>query len=98
MSEGWIVLTNGVWILGSAIALAALSCADWRAASHGERLWVTLGRAQHAIPFLSGIALACAGFALCDHRWWAKGAWGILFVGIALAAGRACLGRRGTSL
>jgi len=94
VSEWWIVLSNSVWILGLSIALAAFSYADWWAMGQRKPLRVALGRPQFGVPLLSGMALTCAGLALCDHRWWAKALWGILAVGLAFEARWLHLARR----
>ena len=95
MSEWWVVLSNGVWILGLAVVLAAFSRADWRATIQSERLRMVLRRPQFGIPFWVGTALTCVGLALCDHRWWVRALWGILAVGFACEIGRWHLTRRG---
>ncbi|MBN1147823.1 MAG: hypothetical protein JXA78_11250 [Anaerolineales bacterium] len=58
------LIANGLWILGCALALAALSYASWQASQRQEKLSVRLGApgSQRAL-FAAGV-LFCAGLAL----------------------------------
>jgi multisubunit Na+/H+ antiporter MnhB subunit len=69
---------NGLWVLGTAVILAALSFSHYEAQRRGERL-----RAQLAAPgfqaWLSvGLALISLGLALIGPRWWERLLWGLL--------------------
>jgi hypothetical protein len=88
----WLgVATNGVWILGLALALAVLSYADWSAHTTRQRLRVVLGRAAFRMALWSGLTLFCVGVALSGGRWWERALWGVLAVTAVVEAWRAHL-------
>lgn len=78
MLNAWNILFNGLWVLGCALALAAVSYASY-AASQGGAGW----RAQLAAPgvqrslLLAGV-LFCAGLAGAVTVLWQTLAWGAL--------------------
>lgn len=87
------VLSNSAWIVGLAMALAAFSYAEWRAASRGEDLRAALARRQFRILLSAGMALISLGLAFAGHRPWAKSLAGMLAAGFVFEAGRLCLAR-----
>lgn len=58
---------NAMWVLGGALALAALSYAYWQAGAHGEQLRVALARPRLRIALdLAGV-LVCLGLGLASR-------------------------------
>ena len=69
---------NGLWVLGAAVVLAALSFSYYEAQRRGERL-----RAQLAAPgfqawLSAGLVLISLGLALIGPHWWERVLWGLL--------------------
>lgn len=64
----WLnLVANATWILGCAMALAAVSYAHWEARARGERLGSVLGRRQmQIVVYLAGV-LFCAGAAAASQ-------------------------------
>ena len=58
------VAKNALWILGLAVILAALSYADWWAATNQKRLIAVLRTPLFQTPFNLGLTLFAAGLAL----------------------------------
>lgn len=78
MIDWWGVFSNGLWIAGLSLLLAALSHHDWLAHQHGRRLRDVLkGRSWEAIFFLS-LTLVCLGLSTTSQSWWENLLWGIL--------------------
>ncbi len=74
------VAAHALWILGLALILAALSWANWRAASEHTRFREALHRPAVRRALATGLALFAAGLAAAEHRPWATALWGILAV------------------
>lgn len=93
---------NALWVLGCALALAAVSYAGYRASQqpHGLRRELAARSSQMAL-FVAG-ALFCAGLAGTSDRWWEIAAWAVLGVLFALQAALAyrapAVGAEGGSL
>ncbi len=94
------VLSNGLWIVGLALALAGVSYADWWRRRQSPR--PGLGQALAAPWFRAavslGLALFCAGLALSGGPWWVVALWcglGLLFGGQGAAALLAARRREG---
>ncbi len=81
MIDLWGVMANGLWILGLAVVLAALSWADWKAKASSTPLRVTLAKAPVQRILNLGLALFCAGLAATATSWWQRILWGALSLG-----------------
>jgi hypothetical protein len=57
-----------LWILGSAICLAAYSYARWWAYQKGLRVRQVIGLPQFVVPFFAGVAIFCVGMAVGAAR------------------------------
>lgn len=91
---------TGLWVLGLASALAAVSYADWRRRLNQPRR--TLRQALAAPSFQGawslGMALFCAGLALGGGPWWQTAVWAALTLAFVALGGSALLRiRRGVS-
>ena len=78
MSGLWLVLANGLWILGLAVILAALSWASWVAHEQKRTFIRVLGQADSQRALCGGLALFCAGLAATGYRPWMQVIWGLL--------------------
>jgi hypothetical protein len=74
------LVSNGVWILGLALVLAAWSYACWWARQRGLRFRQVVNEPVFATPFGCGFALFCLGLALRGRSWWETAGWGVLTV------------------
>ena len=88
------LLTNGLWILGLAVILAAFSHAYWSAHQARVRLRDELSQATFQVLFWSGLTFVCVGVALSGGRWWERVLWGGL---AAMAAVQIWQSRRARS-
>jgi hypothetical protein len=77
----WVNLAaNSLWILGLALALAALSYASWQASLAREKLRTRLGQpGTQTVLNLAGV-LFCAGLAASSVRMWEIVVWVVLAV------------------
>lgn len=94
------VFSNGLWILGLAVALAAVSYADWRRRLNEPRLTLrqALGQPSFQAAWSLGLLLFCAGLALTSAVWWQTAAWAALALAFLYLGGSALLqSRRGVS-
>jgi hypothetical protein len=87
------VFSNGLWILGLAIALAAVSYADWRRKLSQPRLTLrqALSHPSFQMAWSLGLLLFCAGLALTSALGWQTAAWGVLALAFLLLGGSAWL-------
>jgi hypothetical protein len=74
--DAWGVAANGLWIVGLALALAAVSWARWRAAVERPSFRAILRQAEVARALYGGLALFCAGLAATGQAWWEWMLWG----------------------
>ncbi|MFZ2489162.1 MAG: hypothetical protein WAZ19_13700 [Anaerolineae bacterium] len=77
----WLgVFNNALWIVGLAVALAAVSYADWqRHVSPVKRsLREALALPSFQIVWSLGLLLFCVGLALTSHVWWQMVLWALL--------------------
>lgn len=72
------VAANGLWVLGLALLLAAVSCARWLAHQEDARLRDVLGRPGMRRGIDLSLLLFCAGLAATSRRWWERLLWGLL--------------------
>ena len=80
MSElNWAILTsNGLWVLGAAVILAAFSLESYEAQRRGERLRVRLTAPGFRLWLSVGLALISLGVTLLGRHWWERALWGML--------------------
>lgn len=98
MIDVWGVVANGVWIVGLAVLLAALSWASWVASVEGGRFRTVLGRPGIQRALGLGLVLFCAGLAATGRTWWERALWGglsALFAAQAWLVGRPAENRGG---
>lgn len=94
------VFSNALWIVGLAVALAAVSYADWRRRLRHPRqtLRQALGRPAFQAAWSLGLLLVCVGLALTSEPWWQRLLWAALAVAFVYLGGSASLqSRRGVS-
>lgn len=94
------VFSNGLWILGLAVALAAVSYADWRRRLNDPRLTLhqALGQPSFQVAWSLGLLLFCAGLAITSDARWQTVAWAVLALAFLYLGGSALLQvRRGVS-
>ncbi len=94
------VFYNGLWIFGLAVALAAVSYADWRRRLSQPRLSLrqALGQPTFQAAWSLGLLLFCAGLALSGGPWWQTIAWTALALAFLFLGSSALLrARRGAS-
>jgi hypothetical protein len=84
-------VAGSLWILGLALALAALSYADWLGKAQGWSVGTSLGRPGLQRTLGIACALFCAGLAVGGRAWWES----VLWAGLALTSGSLLL-RAGT--
>jgi len=75
----WIgLLTNSIWILAIALALAVVSVAYYKARFKGEKLRTVLNYPTYTLPLNLSGALFCLGMAVTSARWWEILLWIVL--------------------
>ncbi len=91
------VLSNALWILGLAVALATVSYVDWRRrlSQPQPSLRRALGQPAFQAAWSLGMLLFCAGLALSGGPWWQTAAWAALAVAFLYLGGTAWLRSRG---
>lgn len=72
------LILNGLWVLGAAVILAALSFSHYEAQRRGERLRARLAAPGFQAWFSAGLVLISLGLALIGPRWWEHVLWGLL--------------------
>lgn len=80
MIDAWLVASNGLWIAGLSLLLAALSWASWAAHAEGGRMRAVLARPGARAAWGLGLGLFCAGMAATGRAWWEWGLWGMLAI------------------
>lgn len=75
----WVgLLTNSMWIFASALAMAVVSVAYWKAQHSGEKMRELLKMPEHAFLLnLSGFFF-CVGMAAISKTWWEITIWVVL--------------------
>ena len=100
-SIAWFeVFNNGLWIFGLAMALAAVSYADWRRRLSQPPLTLrqALGQPSFQAAWSLGLLLFCAGLALGVGPLWQTVLWTALGLGFLLLGASALLrARKGAS-
>ncbi len=82
MTEVWIVVKNGLWILGLAVLLATWSYARYAAYEAKAKTRDKLNELKYALVIDLGMVLFVAGMALTESRGWARVLWIVLGVAI----------------
>lgn len=77
MIDSWMVLTNGLWILGLAILLAALSLHSFASANHSHEL-TKKTKVFSSLGILWGQCLFFIGMSTSSRSWLERGLWGVL--------------------
>ncbi len=70
--------SNGVWVLGVAVVLAAFSFYCYDAHVRRDKLRARLSSPGFQAWLMAGLALASLGGALTVSRWWERVLWGLL--------------------
>lgn len=78
MAEVWVVVKNGLWILGLSLLLAIWSYARYVAHETGVRTRDVLGAAKWAALVDAGLLLFVSGMATTETRVWARVLWVLL--------------------
>lgn len=87
MSNWVLLLGNGLWILGGALALGTLSYALWLSRMRKERLGRVLGATAFALILdLSGVLLSC-GLLITASNLFEKVLWGLIGAGFLVQVG-----------
>ena len=76
MIDWYIVATNGLWIAGLAMILAACSYHDWIARETRRRRRDLFKQRSWQVPWMCGMCLTCVGWGLSQaSRWWEPVVW-----------------------
>lgn len=79
MIDWWMVATNGLWILGLSVLLAAFSYLDWLAGETGRRRRDLSRAPSFHLAWMAGLFLTCTGWGLGQSvRWWEQAVWFVL--------------------
>jgi hypothetical protein len=83
----WLgVITNGLWVLGLAGMLAALSYFDYYAKTHDLSVRQVLNAPMFVRPFSWAAIVFCVGAAASGGSWWQRVAWAVLAILFAVQA------------
>ena len=74
------LLTNAIWILGCALALATLSYASWQASVANEKMGMVVSSPAYKISLYTAGALFSIGLAATSDRIWEILLWTILVI------------------
>jgi hypothetical protein len=81
MIDWWMVASNGLWIFGLALLLAAFSYHDWLAAERGWPRREVFSARSFRAPWTTGLFLTFGGWALArSGPWWERVPWGVVAV------------------
>jgi len=78
-----LVLSNAVWLVGAALALATLSYASWLANVRGQRLRTILQQFRYQQSLLAASSLIGIGLGLTADTWLETVLW-LLLAGLSL--------------
>jgi len=81
MIDWYNLVMNAFWILGCAVALAALSYTSWAASATGEKFRVSVGQQNIQLILSFAGVLFCVGLAGTSDIIWQRILWIILGVG-----------------
>jgi hypothetical protein len=82
MTEVWLVVKNGLWILGLSILLAIWSYARYTAYEAHVKTRGKLNEPKYALMTDLGLLLFVAGMAATETRWWGRILWILLSISI----------------
>jgi hypothetical protein len=82
MTEVWIVVKNGLWILGLSLLLATWSYARYAAYEERVKTKAKLNELKYSLAIDAGMLLFVAGMAATESRTWAFVLW--LLIGVAI--------------
>lgn len=82
MTEVWLVVKNGLWILGLSILLAAWSYARYTAYETHVKTRDKLNEPKYALVVDLGLLLFISGMAATETRWWGRILWILLGISI----------------
>lgn len=83
-TEVWIVVKNGLWILGLALLLATWSYARYAAYEAQVKTRDKLNERKYALALDAGLFLFVVGMGVTETRAWAKILWALLGVAIVV--------------
>lgn len=81
-TEVWLVVNNGLWILGLSILLAVWSYARYTAYEAHVKTRDKLNEPKYALVVDLGLLLFVSGMAATETRWWGRILWILLGIGI----------------
>ncbi|HQE91778.1 MAG TPA: hypothetical protein PLH19_03275 [Anaerolineae bacterium] len=82
MIDVWGVFSNFLWILGLAVLLAVWSYASYEAGRSKQKVRHKLNEMGYALALDAGMVLFLAGMVATEDRWWARGLWIVLGLGV----------------
>ena len=82
MTEIWLVIKNGLWILGLSILLATWSYARYTAHEAHIKTRDKLNEPKYALVTDFGLLLFVSGMAATEARWWGRILWILLGISI----------------
>ena len=83
----WLgIVINGLWVLGLAGMLAALSYFDYHAKTHTLSVRQMLNKPVFVRPFSWAAVVFCVGVAASGGSWWQRVAWVVLAILFAAQA------------
>lgn len=82
MIDVWGVFSNSLWILGLAVLLAVWSYASYEASRRKQKIRHVIHELGYALALNAGMVLFLAGMATTEERWWARGLWIIIGLGV----------------
>ncbi len=74
------VAFNGLWVIGCAVILAALSYTNWLAHVRGTRARQLLGSSTFQLPFTVGLGLIALGLFFLGRGWLEHVLWAVFVV------------------
>jgi hypothetical protein len=80
----WQVASNALWVLGLSVLLATWSFARYEAHMAGVKTREKFAELGYALVLNAGLLLFIAGMAATERRWWARGLWVLLGIGIVV--------------
>ena len=83
-TEVWLVVNNGLWILGLSILLATWSYARYTAYEAHVKTRDKLNEPKYALVVDLGLLLFVSGMAATETRWWGRILWILLGVSIII--------------
>jgi hypothetical protein len=78
MIDWFNLAANSLWILGCALALAALSYASWQGSLTRQKVGKLLQQPGYQVVLNFSGSLFCLGLAGTSGRWWVSALWLIL--------------------